>query len=170
MILGFMELLTVPEAAKRIGKEKATIYLAIRKGELKAEQKYGLWLIPISEIERYNPRPRGRPRGLTPRNAQLRTDVSQSDLARRLGVSRQCIHQILNREARNARSQVYLALKNGKLLKPERCERCNSSKRKPEAHHPDYFKPLDVQWLCPPCHSLIHPHHSNINGKMKLKK
>lgn len=161
-----MEMMTVSEAAEKVGREVSTLYLAIRNGELKAERKYGLLLIPEEVIKNYRPRPRGRPRGLASHNANLRTDISQSELARQLGVSRQCINQILNREARNARSLVAAALKRGQITKAAKCERCGTKKRKLEGHHPDYFKPLEVVWLCPPCHSLVHPHHPNINGKM----
>jgi hypothetical protein len=160
-----VELITVLEAAKKVNKTPSALYLAIRKGALKAELKYGLNLISIEELEKYNPRPRGRPRGLTDRNANLRTDISQSELARELGVSRQCINQIMNREARNARSLVAAALKSGKITKAVSCERCKTDQRRLEGHHPDYFKPLEVLWLCPPCHSLIHPHHPNVHGK-----
>jgi hypothetical protein len=160
-----MEFITIPEAAKRTGKVPATIYLAIRNGELEAEYKYGILLISEQAIKNYNPRPRGRPRGLASRNTNLRTDISQSELARQLGVSRQCIHQILNREARNARSLVAAALKSGNLVKSKTCERCEKRKRNLQGHHPDYSKPLNVQWLCPPCHSLIHPHHNNVHGR-----
>src|SRR5580704_4071150 len=34
------------------------------------------------------------------------------------------------------------------------CQRCGAEKS--EAHHPDYLKPLDVVWLCAPCHRFIH--------------
>ena len=32
---------------------------------------------------------------------------------------------------------------------------CGSNKNI-QGHHPDYDKPLDVIWLCPPCHRLEH--------------
>lgn len=161
-----MEMFTVPEAADKVGCDASTLYLAVRNGKLKAERKYGVWLIPEAEIKEYKPRPRGRPRGLMPPNARLRTDISQSDLARELGISRQRVHQMFNKEAHNARTAVRDGLKTGKIVKPDRCERCMERTRL-EAHHPDYAKQLEVLWLCAPCHSLVHPHHPSIKTGIK---
>jgi hypothetical protein len=63
-------------------------------------------------------------------------------------------------EARNAdkikaRKAVQHALRAGKLVRPHRCEGCGLRK-KVEAHHPDYKKPLIVKWLCSPCHKQRH--------------
>jgi hypothetical protein len=49
-----------------------------------------------------------------------------------------------------ARNLVRKAVDRGDLVK-EPCERCGSSKRI-QAHHPSYDKPLEVVWLCEPCH------------------
>lgn len=38
---------------------------------------------------------------------------------------------------------------------PEKCSRCGKPGRI-IAHHPDYSKPLEVEWLCRPCHALEH--------------
>ena len=46
------------------------------------------------------------------------------------------------------------AIKSGKLV-PKPCERCGATDRI-EAHHPDYSKPLEVKWLCFPCHRALH--------------
>jgi hypothetical protein len=34
------------------------------------------------------------------------------------------------------------------------CSTCGS--KKSEAHHPDYTKPLEIVWLCHPCHIKLH--------------
>lgn len=39
----------------------------------------------------------------------------------------------------------------GKIIKPSNCENCGEEKRL-EAHHKDYEKPLEVEWLCKQCH------------------
>ncbi len=39
----------------------------------------------------------------------------------------------------------------GELIRPEFCEKCKIL-CKPEAHHEDYKKPLEIIWLCAPCH------------------
>lgn len=56
--------------------------------------------------------------------------------------------------------QVHSALCNGTLVKPDHCSECGwkvqGRKRRLVAHHPDYSKPLDVVWLCRPCHDAEH--------------
>lgn len=52
-----------------------------------------------------------------------------------------------------AHSKVARALKNGTLQK-ENCCRCQNPKV--VAHHEDYDLPLDVVWLCEPCHRQRH--------------
>lgn len=43
--------------------------------------------------------------------------------------------------------------RDGKLL-PEPCRFCGSESS--QMHHPDYAKPLDVVWVCKPCHLELH--------------
>lgn len=50
-----------------------------------------------------------------------------------------------------ARQITNLALKLGILQKPDKCEKCGLAK-KLTAHHEDYMKPLEVEWLCYECH------------------
>ena len=53
-------------------------------------------------------------------------------------------------ERERARQKVYMAVRAG-LLIPQLCEKCGA--RKVEAHHEDYSKPLDVNWLCTKHHA-----------------
>lgn len=47
------------------------------------------------------------------------------------------------------------AKKYGKIISPNECSKCRAS-CVPDAHHEDYNKPLDVVWLCKPCHGARH--------------
>jgi hypothetical protein len=82
-----------------------------------------------------------------------------SELGRVLGVSRQRVHQLLNPLQVRARGAVSRALESGRLQRPPACHRCRLETSDLEAHHPDYSRPLDVRWLCPACHAIVHPHH-----------
>lgn len=57
---------------------------------------------------------------------------------------------------RRAHTAVRRALRDGRIVRPSSCVRCGGTGRI-EAHHPDYFKPLEVEWLCTPCHRVT-PH------------
>ena len=52
-----------------------------------------------------------------------------------------------------AHNAVARALRSGQLI-PIPCERCGDENSL--AHHEDYDKPLDVVWLCHPCHKKRH--------------
>lgn len=79
---------------------------------------------------------------------------TQMEIATLLGVSRQNINQQLNRPKFQARSKVRLAVKRGELIKPEICTMCLVSPVT-SGHHNDYEKPLEVMWLCEPCHVSV---------------
>jgi hypothetical protein len=53
-----------------------------------------------------------------------------------------------------AHNVVSNALRDGKLIKGA-CAVCGSTQRV-HAHHSDYAKPLDVEWLCPLHHHRMH--------------
>lgn len=58
-------------------------------------------------------------------------------------------------KARVARKKVEVALRNGALIRPGNCSSCGRM-YKPMAHHPDYDKPLVIEWLCRSCHNKVH--------------
>jgi hypothetical protein len=52
-----------------------------------------------------------------------------------------------------ARMEVRNAIRRGEMRRPDACQDCGRTDLKVCAHHEDYSKPLEVQWLCRPCHS-----------------
>lgn len=64
-----------------------------------------------------------------------------------------------DRRRLSAHNKVARAIKSGQILRSP-CVRCGAIKS--VAHHEDYDKPLDVMWLCQPCHKQ---RHKEINAK-----
>lgn len=58
--------------------------------------------------------------------------------------------------AKLTQRKVHLAIHNGKLSKPDKCEKCSRVYKNLHGHHKDYSKPLEVIWLCPACHAAEH--------------
>jgi hypothetical protein len=57
-------------------------------------------------------------------------------------------------EKSRAQRIVAYHVRKGNLV-PKPCEACGRTDNV-HAHHDDYSHPLDVHWLCPPCHSARH--------------
>ncbi len=64
---------------------------------------------------------------------------------------------------RKAHCHISNALRDGKVIKPPRCQLCNVQCR-PEAHHCDYSKPLEIMWLCKKCHVAWHKRNTPLHG------
>lgn len=60
-----------------------------------------------------------------------------------------------NKEKSYAHTRVHEAIKDGRLVKPCKCSKCDSTERI-QGHHEDYSKPLEVIWLCESCHVALH--------------
>lgn len=56
-------------------------------------------------------------------------------------------------EKYQARQAVAIALRSGHLTKAP-CAKCGAHDT--HAHHHDYSKPLDIEWLCASCHRVEH--------------
>ena len=65
-------------------------------------------------------------------------------------------------EKYKAHYYISMALQKRILTRPEKCSSCDN-KKFIVAHHENYFKPLEVIWVCRSCHLRIH-------GKKKLSK
>lgn len=60
----------------------------------------------------------------------------------------------------NARSHAVTALRRGQLQRAP-CEKCGAALA--QMHHDDYSKPLQVRWLCVPCHRQWHRENDTTN-------
>lgn len=58
-------------------------------------------------------------------------------------------------EKTKARNLLNASIIKGVIQKPNTCESCTKVV-KVCGHHDDYSKPLDVRWLCYPCHTEWH--------------
>jgi predicted Zn-ribbon and HTH transcriptional regulator len=78
-------------------------------------------------------------------------------------------HRSKDPEKNNAREKLHYAVKTGEVIKPGTCQQCGQtfSREKLHAHHADYSRPLDVEWLCESCHSLNH--HGAIEPREPLR-
>lgn len=89
-------------------------------------------------------------------------------------------------EMRRAYRLVRSAIESGKLVRPDSCGRCGEAPAKGsdgratiQAHHHDYSKPLDVEWICSACHRIETPmptynpvcaQRGSKNGASRLKE
>ena len=60
-----------------------------------------------------------------------------------------------NPEKKRAHWALKDAVKVGKIVRPSVCSRCGSE-GPIHAHHPDYSKPLEVEFICSSCHGKQH--------------
>lgn len=63
-----------------------------------------------------------------------------------------------HKKERNASARLRYAIRSGRVLRPGRCDACNTNCT-PHGHHFDYNRALEVIWLCASCHRDNHSHH-----------
>lgn len=82
-------------------------------------------------------------------------DRARAKEPERIKASREVIRAWREEDSRRvlAHSSVARAIRNGSLVR-QPCVRCGEAKS--VAHHEDYDKPLEVMWLCQPCHKQRH--------------
>ena len=73
-----------------------------------------------------------------------------------------------NQEKAKAHAAVARAIRSGKLVRPDHCERCGLI-CKPQAHHKDYKLKLLVRWLCALCHKTEHRLSVSYAGKCEVE-
>lgn len=57
------------------------------------------------------------------------------------------------RKIMNCHSYAHVYMKRGKIIKKS-CEKCGNINS--QMHHPNYNEPLNIIWLCRPCHLQLH--------------
>lgn len=84
-------------------------------------------------------------------------DKDRSKLPHRKILSAKCRQRFRNENplAVAAHNKVSRALKSGFIFRPDRCSSCKEI-GKVVGHHHNYEAPLDVVWLCQPCHKQLH--------------
>ena len=118
--------------------------------------------------------------------ARYQTGLSLAQVAQEYGVTRQSVYGLFAARGYELRSQhrfgpenhfyrggvradghahdlTEKAIKRGDLVRADVCETCGGDGRAfrdgrhpIQAHHCDYNRPLDVMWLCQPCHHEWH--------------
>jgi len=101
-------------------------------------------------------KPKGRPFCRKCQNKEQRElRARQPKRLRNLKKAREAARRYASRnpEKRRAWNRVFHAVERGHMQKPDRCSECGKTGRL-EAHHEDYSKPLEVEWLCRKCHQI----------------
>ena len=55
-----------------------------------------------------------------------------------------------------AQAKANWALRSGKLQREAKCQKCGTDDPRLHMHHPNYFEPLTVEWMCTQCHINWH--------------
>lgn len=83
--------------------------------------------------------------------------TNKEAIAARRRAYRQKNRDVINASRRSlktrTRKNTLHAIKVGKIKRLP-CQRCGAGNS--QAHHKDYSKPLDIVWLCAPCHAAHH--------------
>ncbi len=84
-------------------------------------------------------------------------DKVRSQLPHRKELAKRAKDKYRKEHPLRARQNLKLrrAVKSGQIKKPSQCYFCGST-GKILGHHTDYLKPLDVVWVCQPCHKKLH--------------
>ena len=102
-----------------------------------------------------------RDRANLPHRVQARKDYAQTDQGKKATARAKEAHYYRYPNRSAARSAVTNAVRDGRLYKPSQCESC-SNETALHGHHCNYNYPLDVMWLCDPCHKKWHRENTPI--------
>lgn len=102
-----------------------------------------------------------RQRANLPCRVQARKEYKATERGKAASVKANSSYRKRNPKIHQAHNLVNNSLRDGKLIAAKQCETCGID-CSPHAHHCDYNKPLDVMWLCDPCHKRWHRQHKPI--------
>lgn len=97
-----------------------------------------------------------RRRAMNPDRVEARNLYRNTDEGREVVARLRSEYIERNPIKRAAHIMVGNAVRDGRLHKPSRCQKCGHSPKRLHGHHDDYAKPLEVRWLCPMCHKKWH--------------
>lgn len=103
-----------------------------------------------------------RQRARLPHRVAARRAYAQTEAGKEAGRKAKKRYISQNPNKRAAHVILGNAIRDGKIIKSQKCEDCGSTK-KIHGHHDDYAKPLEVRWLCSVCHNQWHKE----NGEAK---
>lgn len=72
--------------------------------------------------------------------------------------------------AHKAHMTLEYAIRSGRLERPSECSACGAQGRIHGHHHHGYSDPLDVVWLCAPCHRAAHKALDNVAVPGRLEQ
>lgn len=102
-----------------------------------------------------------RKRADLPHRVEARKEYAQTEKGKERKAVRVKSWRNRNPASYQAHAMVDNAVRNGRLHKPSECE-CCKDRTALHGHHCDYNKPLDVMWLCGPCHKQWHRNNKPI--------
>lgn len=103
-----------------------------------------------------------RARANLPHRVQARKEYAQTPQGKQKITEIKKNYQKNHPSRRKAVNAVNNAVRDGQLIKPKNCQCCGIEAKRIEGHHCDYNKPLDVMWLCDPCHKEWHRNNTPI--------
>lgn len=103
-----------------------------------------------------------RKRANLPHRVQARKEYAQTPQGKQKITEIKKNYQKNHPSRRKAVNAVNNAVRDGLLIKPKNCQCCGVEAKSIEGHHCDYNKPLDVMWLCGPCHKEWHRNNTPI--------
>ena len=102
-----------------------------------------------------------RGRANAPHRVKARYDYARTEGGKEARFRVNSAHYYRYPKRSSARYSVQNAVRDGKLMKPENCSKCNASGNI-HGHHSDYNKPLEVIWFCESCHAEWHRNNTPI--------